>query len=112
MTTKERATEESKAPMLARFKSKHLLVEMSYYEGLGYCVSHAGGDGFICGSTSFIPTREQAEEVFLWDVGYPEWRAAADAAYEAAQEKWLASHKTLKDVGVNWLMADGMKEEA
>ena len=82
---------------LAEFVDGHREVRLYYTEGLGYATYHT--DGEMAGRTWFIPTREQAERDFLHSVGYPEWRAAGQAAYEAAREKWLSEHRDLASVG-------------
>ena len=82
---------------IAGVTSGNRTTEMRYTKGLGYSVySH---EGTTVHSAIFIPTRQEANQDFLWQVGYPEWRAAGEEAYKAARDKWLASHPTLASVG-------------
>mgnify|MGYP001586032100 CR=1 FL=1 len=71
-------------------------VEMSYQAGFGYSV-YGRDNGTVYGVWP-IASRQEADEEFLWHVGYPEWRAAADKAYEQARDKWLAEHTTIASV--------------
>ena len=86
---------------LVEFAVTNKQVTMHYKEGLGYAMYFTDGcvHGCIQGSQYFFPTRKEAEKAFLWDVGYPEWTAAGEAAYRAARDKWLAKHRTLASVG-------------
>ena len=82
---------------LAEVSRNGRVVTIHQSAALGYSVfCH---DDMITGGTYFIQTRQEAERAFLWTVGYPEWRKAADAALKASRDEWLASHVTLASVG-------------
>ena len=82
---------------LAEAKNSGRVVTLSQTDNLGFFVCFH--DGVIRGIEYFIPNRQEAEKAFLWNVGYPEWRKAADAAFKASRDEWLASHATLASVG-------------
>ena len=82
---------------IAVVTSGNRTTEMRYNKGLGYSV-YSNEDATVHG-TMFIPTRQEANQAFLWQVGYPEWRRAGEEAYKAARDKWVASHSTIASVG-------------
>ena len=82
---------------LAEVESNGRHVTLSRTKNSGYIVHFH--DSSVAGSSYFIPDRQAAERTFLWDVGYPEWQKAADDAFKASRDAWLATHTTLASVG-------------
>lgn len=83
---------------LAEITINKRTTSLHYNEGWGYSVYYR--DPLIAGGSSWIRDRERAEQIFLWDVGYPEWTAAGGKAYREARDAWLAEHQTLESIDV------------
>ncbi len=81
---------------LAALDREGLHVKM-YFCGGWYHITHSNIN--TNGAVQFIRTREEAEDWFLWYVGYPEWLKASEDCFKQTRDKWKKEHRTLESVG-------------